>query len=413
MPGIRRSGWGCVEDGCKGERGHDRRHICTRLVSYGEDAWTGRPSFEKPISKPSFQWPRPQQRYHHQSGRGGPKAPAAMPGHAEPRGQGQVQANDVASGVAPAGAAPARAAPAGAPAGSAMAQCAAAEARRAADALALANGLALGDDLASVWEMASAAIGSEGLHGLAVEVHLGGVFGYTSLQPSIQRLAAGGVRYVHYAPPRNTFRMKQRPKLRSREFPDGLPELTGEALEQVALASAMSASMARLLRMHCQTGVSWTCAHPAASLLWQTKNFKRLFALYKVDKITMDMCCFGTASHKRTVIMTWDAQGDGLLGALNQRCHCRSHRHWTYQEKRRRGHNGPATIAYPRDLCTNHLGPCGAAPPLHLHGIGGCSGLSSCAGVGRCQLQPIRGLSSLRLRNRRPVLGMPQQQQLL
>ena len=271
--------------------------------------------------------------------------------------------------AAPAGTAPARAAPAGAPAGSATAQCAAAEARRAADALALANALALGDDLASAWvpalQIASAAIGSEGLRGLALEVHLGGGFGYTSLQPSIQRLAAGGVRYVHYAPPRNTFRMSQRPKLRSREFPDGLPELTGEALEQVALANAMSASMARLLRMHCQTGVSWSCAHPAASLLWQSKNFKRLFALYKVDKITMDMCCFGSASRRRTVIMTWDPQGDGFLGALSQRCHCRSHRHWTYREKRRRGHSGPATIAYPPGLCTiwaravlHHLSTC-------------------------------------------------------
>jgi len=197
------------------------------------------------------------------------------------------------------------------------------------------------------------ALNSAGIPCLPFDIQLGGDLHDLAKEATVQRLAADPVQYAHYAPPCNPYSIARWPKVRSRAWPQGLPDLTGKARSVVDLANTLSRNTVRLLRLHCQRGVSWSCENPASSLLWHTQEFKQLASDYNLDRVSLDMCRFGARYRKRTVLLTWDPQGAGFLHTLNRRCACKKpHKILANWGERGAGiptKNGCA--AYPPALC--------------------------------------------------------------
>ena len=98
------------------------------------------------------------------------------------------------------------------------------------------------------------------------------------------QIRGGRVQYVHFAPPcgtasaaRNIRRRFIDPKpLRSAEFPEGLPGLSGIDKIRVDLANELYSFVAKAIVKLEDMGISFSVENPSNSLMWQTKWFKNV-----------------------------------------------------------------------------------------------------------------------------------------
>jgi len=93
--------------------------------------------------------------------------------------------------------------------------------------------------------------------------------------------------------------------LRSDEFPDGLPSLTGKGKERVEAANALYKFTAdAVLKLH-HLGISWFVENPSNSLMWKTLWFKSLLTLLAggCSWMNTQMCMHGGDRDKKSSLL--------------------------------------------------------------------------------------------------------------
>ena len=118
--------------------------------------------------------------------------------------------------------------------------------------------------------------------------------------------------YVHFAPPCGTSsraRLIQRrgrwspPIIRTDQYPDGIPSLSGSLLARVESANKLYAVTGELVRWCVAHDTYFSIENPGRSFMWKTRPFEALeqeFALYEVF---FHLCHFGSARRKLTELL--------------------------------------------------------------------------------------------------------------
>jgi len=169
--------------------------------------------------------------------------------------------------------------------------------------------------------------------------------------------------YIHLAPPCGTAsaargipvpgcpQEMQPVPLRSKEFPDGLPGLTGLNLLKVEKANALYRATAVIVQFCVLYGILVSIENPLNSLFWLTKPMVELFASWEGFRVVFDSCMMGGQRDKATL---WWCNKK-IFSPLALRC-SRDHQHknWTpVFDKANKRFNFPTAeeAAYPEILC--------------------------------------------------------------
>ena len=119
--------------------------------------------------------------------------------------------------------------------------------------------------------------------------------------------------YIHLAPPCGTAsaargipvpgcpQEMQPVPLRSKEFPDGLPGLTGLNLLKVEKANALYRATAVIVQFCVLYGILVSIENPLNSLFWLTKPMVELFASWEGFRVVFDSCMMGGQRDKATL----------------------------------------------------------------------------------------------------------------
>jgi hypothetical protein len=100
------------------------------------------------------------------------------------------------------------------------------------------------------------------------------------------------------------------PKIRSRKYPHGLPNLTMSQKQRVRLGNLIAKNCLDLAKIFALRGAAVTIENPDTSMLWHTKYYKGLFRAMARDdsmcikEVKTDYCRFGVPYKKRTRITT-------------------------------------------------------------------------------------------------------------
>ena len=157
--------------------------------------------------------------------------------------------------------------------------------------------------------------------------------------------------------------------LRSAEYPDGLPNLSGDDLQRVISANRTYEFLAKVATLCHSRGVLFACENPHRSWFWHTSFFREVSHLCPF-RVTFDHCAFGGQRPKRTTI----ASSTNCFRALERNCpgESASHTHLPWGTNS----SGFATkeeTAYPPPLAAQvataiarHLVDCEWSPPEAL-----------------------------------------------
>ena len=169
--------------------------------------------------------------------------------------------------------------------------------------------------------------------------------------------------YIHLAPPCGTAsaargipvpgcpQEMQPVPLRTKEFPDGLPGLTGLNLLKVEKANALYQATAVIVQFCVSYNILVSIENPLNSLFWQTKPMVELFESCEGFRVVFDSCMMGGQRDKATL---WWCNKN-IFSPLALRC-SRDHQHknWTpVFDKVNKRFNFPTAeeAAYPEILC--------------------------------------------------------------
>ena len=171
------------------------------------------------------------------------------------------------------------------------------------------------------------------------------------------------VKYCHFAPPvgisslareirRKGLKGKQAidPKpLRTKDFPDGKPDLLGSDKDRVDDANLLYAFVADAIVELTRMGIAWSVENPTNSRMWETSFFQK--ALQKLQdelrKVHFQMCMHGGDRDKKTTFWYGGAVDLSTLGLMCDKQH--EHKPWTFSNE-----TGWATAKerrYPTLLC--------------------------------------------------------------
>ena len=103
--------------------------------------------------------------------------------------------------------------------------------------------------------------------------------------------------------------------LRSAEYPDGLPNLSGDDLQRVISANRTYEFLAKVATLCHSRGVLFACENPHRSWFWHTSFFREVSHLCPF-RVTFDHCAFGGQRPKRTTI----ASSANCFRALERNC---------------------------------------------------------------------------------------------
>ena len=142
-------------------------------------------------------------------------------------------------------------------------------------------------------------------------------------------IASGVVGAVALAPPCGTASRAREipggpPPLRTDNYPDGLPGLSGISASRVASANSLYAFCARVVQAAEQQGLPWVIENPTNSLFWSTSFWASVASL---EHIVADLqaCAFGGSRPKWTRLVGNFTQ----LQALARSCPgCVAHAPW-------------------------------------------------------------------------------------
>ena len=161
--------------------------------------------------------------------------------------------------------------------------------------------------------------------------------------------------YVHAGPPCNTssksrdIRRSQGPDpkpFRSRQHPDGLPNLTGVPAARARTVNELYSLSGQVMKFCTQHGILCSIENPKRSYAWLTRAMQQHLRHVTPDlhSIIFDHCCYGSKRKKGTKLLV----NDECFAALAQLCPgYHEHEPWGFQPK-----SGWATsqeVAYPHD----------------------------------------------------------------
>ena len=119
--------------------------------------------------------------------------------------------------------------------------------------------------------------------------------------------------YAHFAPPcgaSSRARLIQRkgrwnpPILRTDQWPDGLPHLSGTLLARVQSANQLYARTCDLIRWRVQHDVWWSLENPNQAFTWDTKPLKQLRQDVPHFDVSFHHCQYGSSRRKCTKLLT-------------------------------------------------------------------------------------------------------------
>ena len=121
-----------------------------------------------------------------------------------------------------------------------------------------------------------------------------------------QDIARKHVISAMFSPPYSSFSSAQDRTFawRTKEYPLGVPGLSGQDAEKVRAANECFNSAFKIIRClerHC---VPWSLEHPADSKCWLLPSFAELRKLPHVRTILSDCCQYGAPWRKRTLFLT-------------------------------------------------------------------------------------------------------------
>eukprot|EP00930_Biecheleria_cincta_P005055 TRINITY_DN10597_c0_g1_i2.p1 TRINITY_DN10597_c0_g1~~TRINITY_DN10597_c0_g1_i2.p1 ORF type:complete len:298 (+),score=27.00 TRINITY_DN10597_c0_g1_i2:49-942(+) len=167
------------------------------------------------------------------------------------------------------------------------------------------------------------------------------------------RAVLSGARYVHSAPPCNTYSSARWPRIRSAEFPEGLPNLGADDQATIDLANHVTANTFRMMDDLQDAGIEVSVENPQRSLLWRTQAFRNWQQARNPQRVRYDNCQYGKPYKKSTTL--W-VPGD-FLDSLEMHCRC-SEPHtilsgWADRtDTTRQNTSTRGSQEYPKRLCT-------------------------------------------------------------
>ena len=130
-------------------------------------------------------------------------------------------------------------------------------------------------------------------------------------------IAAGQVRYLHLAVPCNTFSAARFPKVRSQQWPRGVPHLSPKNLTVVKYANTLTDAMLDLAGFASSNGCLVTIENPNNSSLWSYPAMLTFFEDQRaVDVNVVDYCVYGEVYKKPTKFISVNLP----LPSVNGRC---------------------------------------------------------------------------------------------
>ena len=165
--------------------------------------------------------------------------------------------------------------------------------------------------------------------------------------------ATGKKPVVHFAPPCCTYSAARYPKIRTKDYPHGLPANVLNPLEKKTLAYAnrVTKNTCRIMTFLSELGIPVHFEQPHGSLMQRERCFRGWVASSGAAKCVVDYCCFGVPYRKRTAI--W-CSPPWLLDGLARQCpgdheHTATLSNWGQKERNRA--TGAGSSAYPVQLC--------------------------------------------------------------
>ena len=161
--------------------------------------------------------------------------------------------------------------------------------------------------------------------------------------------------YIHLAPPCGTAsraRLIQRkgrknpPVVRTDEFPDGIPDLTGVLRDRVLSANALYAITCDLVRLCEQLGKLWSVENPGRSFMWVTSPFKALLQEIQYEAVQFHHCRYGSSRRKLTMLV----HNIPHFQALELFCQG-DHEHEAWGQTPAGSWATAEEVSYPWDLC--------------------------------------------------------------
>jgi hypothetical protein len=133
------------------------------------------------------------------------------------------------------------------------------------------------------------------------------------LDPAVQAhlrlvIEAKVIFYIFFCAPCSSFSIARKndggpPPLRDRHHLWGLPGLRPQVQKKVAMGTEFMLFTQRMATLCHKFGVLWSVENPASSFLWVMPPILDLAQLPNVQKITLDMCRFGSVHKKPTSIL--------------------------------------------------------------------------------------------------------------
>jgi hypothetical protein len=169
--------------------------------------------------------------------------------------------------------------------------------------------------------------------------------------------------YAHMAIPCNQYSSSRYPKIRTKQFPAGLPatQLSEKEKDEIRMGNILRKNSLSMLRSLSDAKVPWTLENPMGSVLWSTKEWKKLEDdLKQEDKdqmhdIVLDCCRFKAPYKKRTRIALYTPDCVNFLKGLEKQCQCGRKKHITLSGWGDKGTKKMKTSdarEYPKALCS-------------------------------------------------------------
>ena len=128
-------------------------------------------------------------------------------------------------------------------------------------------------------------------------------------------IESGGVAGVWAGPPCTSWSRARRGPvgstwgpLRTEGFLRGLSSMEASDRAKVLVGNATADTTLRIVRACRRRGIAVAVENPGSSMMWQLGGFKSLATVGSSQRHLVDMCSFGTAWRKRTLVATWSLE---------------------------------------------------------------------------------------------------------
>ena len=124
----------------------------------------------------------------------------------------------------------------------------------------------------------------------------------------MQLIFMGAICFAHFGTPCNSYSAARKddggpPPLRSTEWPDGLPSLSGELWMTAFMGNLFKERTCEACLALSMLGFDFSIENPLGSLIWETPAFKFLMLATRAFAVDFDQCAFGAASMKPTRVV--------------------------------------------------------------------------------------------------------------